>query len=349
MSKLLFVLLLLLQFYRADPQRTGFYDVTPLRQTPEILWQHDLSDHGLVAPVLTEQTLFVGTHGGGQFFALNPEDGTIFWSLDELDEHVAAAAVHEDTAYFGSTGETFFAVDVESGEIEWSFEADGEIWMAAVLVNQKVYFGTTTGILYALDAGTGEELWNVALGANVGLIAYDQDMLIVPSGNTLYAVHPDTGETLWESEERGQWIYPAIADDRIYIGTRDGIFYAIDLENGETRWTFEGNTNFLAWSAPVVVNNIVYARNRGTSLYAFDAKSGDVLWETEISASVMSDPIIAQDVLYTGVGRSVHAFDTQTGEKLWELAVSGNILNAPVIGNETLFVVTDQGEILALR
>ncbi|MEV6179887.1 PQQ-binding-like beta-propeller repeat protein, partial [Streptomyces sp. NPDC052015] len=57
---------------------------------------------------------------------------------------------------------------------------------------------------------------------------------------------------------------PAVADEVVYVGSRDGKLYAVDAESGQHRWSFRKHQPRLS---PTVADGVVYTAS-DTTLYA---------------------------------------------------------------------------------
>jgi outer membrane protein assembly factor BamB len=93
----------------------------------------------------------------------------------------------------------------------------------------------------------------------------------------------------------GTYVYtsPAVADERVFAGTYDGRFFALDAATGDIRWTF--NAASAIHGAPVVMRGHVYfgtcpgcatsAAKRFVKpgpriTYALNARTGREVWST---------------------------------------------------------------------
>jgi outer membrane protein assembly factor BamB len=134
---------------------------------------------------------------------------------------------------------------------------------------------------------------------------------------------------------------PAIAEGKVYVGSRDGTLYAVDAENGKPRWTFElGYTD----SSPAVIDGVVYAGNSDNSLYAIDAATGQQIWALEIGGDItdeiVSSPAVVDGVVYAGsTDGHVYAVDAATGQELWS-AELGDIAASPAVVDGVVYVST---------
>ena len=123
--------------------------------------------------------------------------------------------------------------------------------------------------------------------------------------------------------------FPATDGDRVFFGSDNGIFWALNAQDGSIDWQFAvhtaGNKNI--WSAPAVHDRRVYFGGYDGNVYALDAASGIELWRFGEADWVGSSPALAPDLglLFVGLefatpGKqgSIVALDIGTGKKVWE-------------------------------
>jgi polyvinyl alcohol dehydrogenase (cytochrome) len=136
---------------------------------------------------------------------------------------------------------------------------------------------------------------------------------------------------------------PVIADGVTYVGSYDGNLYAIDLESGESVWTYatgaaipEPNLQIdlgITGSA-AIVDGVAYVGDAAAVVHAIDAETGESLWSTRVdeqpNASIWSSPVVVGGILYIGVASvakqtgfrgSVVALDAESGQIVWQTYV----------------------------
>jgi len=147
------------------------------------------------------------------------------------------ALVDGDTVYVGSDKGYMHAFDSNNLKKEkWKYEASEPIWSEPSIYDGRLYF--TTGDLhesfidallgdhkiYCLDAKTGKHIWSDSVTPTYQSPSISGDYVYVPSGSTLKMYNRKNGNLEW-SYTGNRWFYssPAIADNKVYIASSDGI------------------------------------------------------------------------------------------------------------------------------
>ena len=133
---------------------------------------------------------------------------------------------------------------------------------------------------------------------------------------------------------------PVIAGGVAYIGSYGGGLDAIDLQTGETDWTYQTGAAVPEPNLQIplgiigsaaVADGAVYVGDATATVHAVDVVTGEARWRTTVdtqpNASIWSSPVILDGTLYVGVASvakqvgfrgSVVALDAATGELLWQ-------------------------------
>ncbi len=102
-----------------------------------------------------------------------------------------------------SASSSVIALDRFSGELRWqqTFEESAGFWLGMALVDDVVYVGATDGIIYALDPETGEVLRESQVGGSIiTLFAVDEGRIYLTTTTARIAIlDAGTGQVLWES------------------------------------------------------------------------------------------------------------------------------------------------------
>ncbi len=113
----------------------------------------------------------------------------------------------------------------------------GGVWATPALVDDLLFVATNPGELLAIDTATGEVVWRDDVGGNAwSSPVYVDDTLVVtvdcetsPALRAYDVADPRHPVRLWELAATGGCIEstPAVWHGRLYVGSRDGYFYAL--------------------------------------------------------------------------------------------------------------------------
>ncbi|SDI60962.1 Beta-barrel assembly machine subunit BamB [Ferrimonas sediminum] len=147
-----------------------------------------------------------------------------------------------------------------TAEVVWrASSGDGidEYWssLSPEVAYGKVFAAERFGLITAYDQQTGKEIWRqnlrreFALGAlkkNNGArlsagISHGFNRIFIGSENgVLFALNQETGEVDWQASTRGELLSdPAIVDGKVVVNTGSGKVQAFDVDSGELLWTYE--------------------------------------------------------------------------------------------------------------
>lgn len=144
-------------------------------------------------------------------------------------------------------------------------------------------------------------------------------------------------------------IQPIIAEGKVYVGTMNGVFYALDALTGDTRWEFASGGPIIHTAA--YNSGVVVFGSMDGQIYALNTANGALRWKYKTGAGVNAAPIITHGLVLVGSrdGR-FYAVDLSTGALRWsyttrvEPANTASPLNgAPII---TPAVASEDGNIV---
>lgn len=126
------------------------------------------------------------------------------------------------------------------------------------------------------------------------------------------------------------FISPAVAGDRLIIGSCAGSVYALDRATGKPEWTYDTGEDgpraefhgeaIVDGSAVVMPSDAEPA----AQVYAFDHASGEVRWRREFEGGVMTTPLLAgRSVIVAGATGTLARIDLESGKTLWAVTPDG--------------------------
>ncbi|MGG6296914.1 PQQ-binding-like beta-propeller repeat protein [Leptolyngbya sp. AN02str] len=175
---------------------------------------------------------------------------------------------------------------------------------------------------------------------------------------TLFAVDQDTGQIRWQFSLSGAGEVshiPTIANGILYVGVihhSDPAIYALNAQTGQLQWQIPVASNVLS---PVIVGDgMAYFRELHGYLRARDASTGEQRWMFpaegslklsrngealhERSQEVMSNPAVAEGLVYVGTRTGLEALDAKTGKRVWRFATQNWVETAPLLHNGRVYI-----------
>jgi outer membrane protein assembly factor BamB len=299
----------------------GIYGFVASREVVPDPWDFYLS-----SPAIADGVVYFGS-GDHHVYALDARTGKLRWSFEAATVVHATPAISGGLVYAGDLDGHFYALDAATGAKRWQFTAgsDGIHFMqgipgSAAVSEGVVVFGSRDAFLYGLDAATGKQLWKQS-NSNSWVIASPAiaaGTIYVTTSDTykLRALRLHTGEPLYElSYKAYSFSSPAIAGQRAYFGSFDGILWEADLEHRQIR---------AAFSSPARDSHMGYLDANGSP----DNK-------------VVFAPQVPGGADVNSLEESIVGID-----RLMQL---GAILSSPTIANGTVYFSSADGSIYALQ
>jgi len=130
---------------------------------------------------------------------------------------------------------------------------------------------------------------------------------------------------------------PVTTTGRVYIGARDGTFFALDAAEGHVLWTFVAG-NRIEGAAALAGDLVIFGAGDG-KLYALNRATGQQHWERPLAGPVRGAGTVAGDQLFVGdESGTLWAVDWATGTTNWQMATDQEIISAPAVCEETVVV-----------
>ena len=353
---------------------------------PKQIWSSGIgagsNDFPLLArPVVGGGMLFT-MDSEGLVRAFDANSGDRSWEFDTTPQDRDGAAMGGGLGYdsghlYATTGfGDVLALNAADGKIIWRKELLNPIRAAPAIANGRLYVVTIDNELQALDAHTGEVLWHhrgiaenaTLMGASNPAITTD-GIIVAYSSGEIFNLRPENGRVAWSymltvptqvgampaiSDIRG---LPVVDQGRVYAISHSGRIAAIDERTGDRAWEADiGSIN-----TPIVAGDAIFVLSADGVLVALARDSGRVMWVHELPKFADPDdhdsdhvfwvgPLLAANRLWLGNSQGqLVSFDAENGNQLDSIDLGDPIYIPPIVANNTMYVVVDDGRVVALR
>jgi len=317
--------------------------------------------------------------GNARVSAFGP-DGHLIWrtELAQRSQHdkegFGGGVAFADGHLFVSSGYRFVAsLDAATGKVDWRTATESPVHAAPTVSGGRVIVESVDDNLMTYDTQTGAPGWTYQaleepariLAATSPAISGDAVVASFASGE-LVSLQAANGNGLWSlvlsktnrdsalSEIRDIPGRPVIYRGDVFAASHSGVFADVDLRTGAQRWQLPVTSVSSPWPA----GDVVYVTDTAGEVICASRDSGAIYWITDMNKDakkkkdrgLWSGPVLASDhivvVSTTGVAAQLNP---KTGAVEHTLKIGSPALLNPIATNGVLYVVTQGGELVAIR
>jgi outer membrane protein assembly factor BamB len=349
-------------------------------------WSADLGAGGgyrrkiLAQPVSADGIVYV-MDSDAVVSAFDITGGGRVWRFDTREEDDDSTnvggglAVDQGTLYAVNGLAELVALDAAKGTVRWRSKFGAPTRSAPTVVEGRLFVTTIEDRLLALATDDGRQLWShQAANATTSVLgrpapAYADGLVVAGFGSgELATVRAESGGVVWTdtlattlsgiarqdfSAIRG---LPVVSDGKVYAIGMGALAVAVDLPSGRRLWEREVAGEDSLWAAGAWL----FIVSLDQKIAAVSRDDGRVTWVTELprwenpekqkNPITWYGPLLAGDrLVVAGTNHQALAVSPYTGEILGQQDLSGAASLGPIVAEGTVFVVTDDGRLLALR
>ncbi len=282
----------------------------------------------------------------------------------------------DDGKLFVTSGFGFVAaVDAISGEELWRVETLNPVRTPPTAYRGRVYLATNTNEFLALEQETGEKAWTfqsfeeAARFLSSSSPAAAGDLVVAPfSSGELVAFLADNGRAVWNETLARQSRLTALSSlndiagspviDRglVYVVSHGGQLEAIDIRSGEPVW----QTSLASLQMPWVAGDFLFVVSVEGELACLSRNDGGIIWVSQLTRYknekkrkgriTWAGPVLAGDhLVLVSSDKEIIKVSPQTGEIVATEKIPEGSVIAPVVAGEKVFVLTENGKLIAMR
>jgi len=248
------------------------------------IWSHEATSESYAAPNVQDETVLL-TLEAGQLVALDLKTGEQQWQYRIEAPLRCWPTVVDGRVLLAGCDQRLHAVDIATGKETSGRGIDSQTGATPAVRDGNVYFGTEQGTFYSIDVKTDAKTMKINWqyhdpkhGQPIRTsAAVDRRCVIFANqGKQVTALNPANKKLLWTFAVRSRVeSSPVIAGDLVFLPTKRGRLYAVDVVTGKEKWQYQAGGNFLA--SPAVAQGKLLIGNEDGTLYCFGEppKNGD--------------------------------------------------------------------------
>ena len=355
--------------------------------SPQIIWTADVgagssSSRILTTPPVVADGKVFAKDAESTVTAYNADTGQRVWSVTlkpekarDADEFGGGLAYYGGRLFVTTGFAVVYSLDAADGKEVWSSAVSAPVRGAPLVFGDRVFATSIDNKLHALAAVDGSDLWTFSgLSEVSGYVggnspAGSGDLIVAPfTSGELVGLRLESGRTVWNESlvgpRREARAFGNLADIRgrpvidrgvvLAMGSA-GTLAAIDLRSGQRLWEKPIGGNQTPWAA----GRFVFVVSGTADVVCLERDTGKVKWVTPLTQYqdekrrhpiLWGGPVLAGDRLLVGGSTGeLLALSPYTGEIIGKFNVGSPMRLAPVVANRVIYVLTDNGRLIALR
>jgi len=354
---------------------SGYSNPLPVNQLSGVKFTFQTEGAIRSTPVITQGAAFFGSTDS-YFYAVDIESGSAKWKFKTGGAVSSSPAILNNEVWFSSRDGFLYSVDASTGNELWKFDIGKDIgkhnlWdfylSSPVIENNILYIGSGSGNIYAIDASTKILIWQYDCGARIRstpAISSNAVFFGAIDGN-FYSVSKAEGKLNWKfatdgasinyiesgTDRCGVYCSPSVSDEYgiVTIGARDGILYAININDGKEKWRINHEGPWVL-STAIKEDNVFAGSGSDAIVQCIDINTGKEIWNFQAAGMVFSNISIVRDAIYfDDILGNVYAVNNITGEKMWCFPLGSRSFSAPVVADGHVYCSSDDGSFYALE
>jgi outer membrane protein assembly factor BamB len=191
----------------------------------------------------------------------------------------------------------------------------------------------------------------------------DSRLVLGSRAGKVLALDTSDGHTLWTTPVTGTVDGEAVLDrarNQVYVGTDDGLLFAIDPDKGSVRWSFKARGALER--PPEIGPDALYLTTASNQVVALDPAKGKSLWQYErqgpegFTIHGYAGPRLGRGALFVGFTDGfLVALRSDTGELLWSRSLAAaseeyvDVDTTPVLRGDQVIAASYSGGLYAVR
>lgn len=313
--------------------------------------------------------------------AFNTKNGKKLWDMiispkgKRQDSIGGGLAYAEDRVFVTSAFAEVIALDAKTGQVAWRHQINSPIRSAPIVKDGRVYLISINNHLEVINARNGKPLWSHAGISETASIlggaspAIGSGIVVVPySSGEVYGLRVENGYPVWyESLTSFKHVdsitsinhiraQPVIDENTAFLISHSGMMMALDVRLGNKVWSREVG----GIQSPAVYGNFMYLISNENKLTCLTKDKGYVKWVSPLplfkdpgklkDRIIWAGPLLAGNrLLITGSNGTLEIYSALEGKKIGEIKLPHKTTLAPIVADRTLFILTDQGRLIAYR
>jgi eukaryotic-like serine/threonine-protein kinase len=235
------------------------------------LWAFKTNGEIKSSPVVVGDRVLIGSYDE-HLYCLSTKDGSLKWKFKTNGPVHSTPGISDGMAFIAGCDELFRAIRISDGKEVFNVSSGAYTGASPALRAGSAFYGTFDNEVLGVNLAERKIAWHYehpqrkfpfyssAAVTSTRLVIGGRDKMV--HGLTL------AGKAVWTFATRARVeSSPAIAGDRVFVGSNDGRFYVLNLTSGAKLWEFNAGAPLSA--SPAIANGRIVIGSQDGKLYCF--------------------------------------------------------------------------------
>ena len=235
------------------------------------LWAFKANGEIKSSPVVVGDRVLIGSYDE-YLYCLNARDGSVAWKFKTNGPVHSTPSIADGMAFIAGCDELFRAIRISNGKEVFNVSSGAYTGASPALRDGSAFYGTFDNEVLQVNLTERKIAWRYehpqrkfpfyssAAVTSTRLVIGGRDKLV-------HGLNLD-GKEAWTFATRARVeSSPAIAGGRVFVGSNDGRFYVLGLNDGNKLWEFNAGAPLSA--SPAIANGRIVIGSQDGRLYCF--------------------------------------------------------------------------------
>jgi eukaryotic-like serine/threonine-protein kinase len=223
------------------------------------------------SPVVVGDRVLIGSYDQ-HLYCLSTRDGSLLWKLRTDGPVHATPSISGGTAYIAGCDEVFRAIQISDGKQIFQVASGAYTGASPALSGGGAFYGTFNNEVLMVSLAERRIAWRYQHPQRrfpfYSSVAVTANRVVVGGRDKLVHGLTTAGKGVWTFATNARVeSSPAIAGDRVFVGSNDGRLYVLNLTTGAKLWEFNAGAPLSA--SPAIANGRLVIGSQDGRLYCF--------------------------------------------------------------------------------
>ena len=235
------------------------------------LWAFKAGGEIKSSPVIVGDRVLIGSYDE-TLYCLSVRDGSVRWRFKTNGPVHTTPSIADGMAFIAGCDQLFRAIRLSDGKEMFNVPSGDYTAASPALRGGVAYYGTFGNEVLGVNLQQKQVVWHYEHPQRkfpfYSSVAVTSTRVVVGGRDKMVHGLTPAGKLVWTFATRARVeSSPAIAGERVYVGSNDGRFYVLNVNDGAKLWEFDAGAPLSA--SPAIANGRIVIGSQDGRLFCF--------------------------------------------------------------------------------